>query len=92
MFFRGQNGYSIVWNFQNHTEIALVGSHGKLIIRINKNKVTQRESFGRSDFVGHTWTLPRTFLEYYLESDKLSLHTGEDIQLSFALQKVGVQF
>ena len=68
---------------------ALVGSHGKRIIHINENKVILRESFGRSDFVGHTWTLPRTFLKYYLESEKLTLHTGEDIQLSFALQKVG---
>ena len=70
---------------------ALVGSHGKRIIHINENKVIQRESFGRSDFVGHTWTLPRTFLKYYLESEKLSLHTGEYIQLSFGLQKVGVE-
>ena len=70
---------------------ALVGAHGKVFVHIHDGEVIQRESFGRSDFVGHTWTLPRIFLRYFLESEMFTLHTGEDIQLSFALQKIGIQ-
>ena len=76
---------------------ALVGGNGRSFIELQSlrggktYKMKQRDSVGRQDFVGHTWTLPREFLKYYLEFDMLSLHTGEDIQLSFALQKVGIQ-
>ena len=69
---------------------ALIGANGRTFVSIGE-KMKQREFTGRNDFVGHTWTLPREFLKYYLESEMLSLHTGEDIQLSFALQKVGIE-
>ena len=69
---------------------ALVGANGRTFVNIG-NKMKQGEFPGRNDFVGHTWILPREFLKYYLESEMLSLHTGEDIQLSFALQKVGIE-
>ena len=74
---------------------ALVGATGRIFVRLeqkgHKWKMVQKRTIGRHDFVGHTWTLPREFLKYYLESEMLSLHTGEDIQLSFALQKVGIE-
>ena len=82
-------------NFSKSHGNALVGANGRIFVKLEKKghkwKMIQNEFTGRNDFVGHTWTLPREFLKYYLESDMLSLHTGEDIQLSFALQKVGIE-
>ena len=45
---------------------------------------------GKSDFGGHTWTLPREFLKYYLEMKMPTRYTGEDILLAYALQQHGI--
>lgn len=42
------------------------------------------------DFVGHTWTLRREHLRYYVGDAPFTYTTGEDIQLSFSLQKRGI--
>jgi len=42
------------------------------------------------DFVGHVWLLKRNLLRYYLGEQQFTHATGEDIQLSFALQKKGI--
>lgn len=42
------------------------------------------------DFVGHVWLLKRIFLRYYLGEQQFTYATGEDIQLSYALQKKGI--
>ena len=82
-------------NFSKSHGNALVGANGRTFVKLEKKghkwKMIQHDFPRRNDFVGHTWTLPREFLKYYLESEMLSLHTGEDIQLSFALQKVGIE-
>ena len=71
---------------------ALVGANGRTFLEIGTKKLMQKDFVGKqNDFVGHTWTLPREFLKYYIDSKMFTLHTGEDIQLSFALQKVGIQ-
>lgn len=70
---------------------ALVGGNGRTFERIDTNTVRQNELIGRNDFVGHSWTLMRILLKYYIEMEPFTLHTGEDIQLSYALQKVGIE-
>ena len=78
-------------NFSKSHGNALVGANGRTFVRNYGGKMKQIEFIGKQDFVGHTWTLPREFLKYYLNSKRFTLHTGEDIQLSFALQKVGIE-
>ncbi len=70
---------------------ALVGANGRTFKNLTKQRMVQVEKEGVNDFVGHTWTLPRRFLAYYIVSDMIFYHTGEDIQLSFALQKHGIK-
>ncbi|CAM9352954.1 unnamed protein product, partial [Ectocarpus fasciculatus] len=45
----------------------------------------------RNDFVGHSWTLKREFLKYFFEMTPFTYRTGEDMQLSFALQRHGIE-
>ena len=78
-------------NFSKLHGNGLVGANGRTFVRTAERKMKQTNVTGRQDFVGHTWTLPREFLKYYLNSKRFTLHTGEDIQLSFALQKVGIE-
>ena len=86
----GANGRNFV-RLEKKEKKMLNKSSGKYDSVGHTWKMKQQDFIGRHDFVGHTWTLPREFLKYYLESEMLSLHTGEDIQLSFALQKVGIE-
>ena len=78
-------------NYSMSHQNALVGANGRTFIEIKNNKMIQSDYVGENDFVGHTWTLPRENLKYYLSSEMLTLHTGEDIQLSFALQRIGIK-
>jgi hypothetical protein len=57
---------------------------------LGKNKSIQRQYTGKNDFVGHTWTLPRVYLRYYLNMEPVSRYTGEDVQISYALQQYGI--
>ena len=43
------------------------------------------------DFVGHSWTLKREHLRYFLGERQFTYTTGEDLQLSFALKKHGIE-
>ena len=70
---------------------ALVAANGRTFIEIYKDKVSKREELiGRNDLGGHIWTLPREFLKYYLEMKMPTRYTGEDILISYALQKRGI--
>lgn len=42
---------------------------------------------GYVDFVGHVWTLRREYIRFFLADIQYTYYTGEDIQLSFSLQK-----
>ena len=70
----------------------MVGANGRTFERVDlgKNKVIQRQYTGKNDFVGHTWTLPRVYLRYYLNMEPVSRYTGEDVQISYALQQYGI--
>lgn len=70
----------------------LVGANGRTFERVDlaKTKVIQRQLTGQNDFVGHTWTLPRVYLRYYLNMEPVSRYTGEDVQLAYALQQYGI--
>ena len=84
--------YSIEYSENNGN--ALVGANGRTFVKIDEEKYKVKERWdrvGENDFVGHIWTLPRAFLKYFLESKLITEHTGEDIQLSFALQKYGIK-
>ena len=81
---------------------ALVGGNGRTIASIgtragnaltrHRKKTTQHDATGqgRVDFVGHSWTLRRTHLSFFLGTPPKTLATGEDIQLSHALQQQGI--
>ena len=84
--------YSIEYSRKNNN--ALVGANGRTFVKIDEttHKVIERwNKRGVNDFVGHIWTLPRVFLRYFIESGLVTEHTGEDIQLAFALQKHGIK-
>ncbi len=70
---------------------ALVGANGRTFAQLMKTGLKQVERNGINDFVGHTWTLRRRFLAYFIGENMIFHHTGEDIQLSFALQKHGIK-
>ena len=44
----------------------------------------------RVDYVGHSWTLRRHHLAFFLGDQQLTLETGEDMQLAYSLQKRGI--
>ena len=70
---------------------ALVTANGLTFIRIHENEIPHTKFYeGLNDFGGHTWTLPKQFLKYYLEMEMPTLFTGEDILLSYALQQKGI--
>eukprot|EP00923_Selenidium_pygospionis_P040573 GHVN01070046.1.p1 GENE.GHVN01070046.1~~GHVN01070046.1.p1 ORF type:complete len:739 (+),score=19.01 GHVN01070046.1:676-2892(+) len=75
---------------------SLVGGNGRVFHRMYPErhcldqKGQGRNGPGRVDFVGHSWTLRREFLRFYLGAPVLTYATGEDIQLSFALQRHGI--
>ncbi len=84
--------YSIEYSKKNGN--ALVGANGRTFVNIDAEKCKVKERWdqvGENDFVGHIWTLPRVFLKYLLEMKLITEHTGEDVQLSFALQKHGIR-
>lgn len=72
-------------NSRCFTELLSRPTKGRFVREGTKN----REGF--NDFVGHTWTLKRALLVHFLRDFPLSTASGEDIQLSFALQKVGIK-
>ena len=69
---------------------ALVAANGRTFIKIYEKKCSDIEVIGENDFGGHTWTLPREFLKYYLEMEMPTLYTGEDLLLSCGLQQHGI--
>ena len=73
---------------------ALVGANGRSIVSLlydASNYSRQIERDGENDFVGHTWTLKRQLLKLFLAEPPVTYVTGEDIQLSYALQKYGIK-
>ena len=78
-------------NYSMANNYALIGASGRTFIKIKNNKMVQRDFDGENDFVVHTWTLLREYLKFYVTSQAITQHTGEDVQLAFALQKVGVK-
>jgi hypothetical protein len=72
---------------------ALVGGNGRMIRKLGPGTTfaKQKHPTGRVDFVGHTWTLKREFLRYFLGAKVYTYATGEDIQLAAALQRHGIQ-
>jgi hypothetical protein len=70
----------------------LVGGNGRTFHRIvpEEHCVQQADETGLVDFVGHSWTLKREFLRFYLGMKPLTYETGEDMQLAFALQRHGI--
>lgn len=68
---------------------ALVGANGRIINSISPLKQIRNKG-GENDFVGHTWTLRRELLRYFLATPQYTYLTGEDMQISFALQKHGI--
>jgi 2-polyprenyl-3-methyl-5-hydroxy-6-metoxy-1,4-benzoquinol methylase len=68
---------------------ALVGANGRIIHSISPLKQI-RNKVGENDFVGHTWTMRRELLRYFLATPQYTYLTGEDMQISFALQKHGI--
>jgi hypothetical protein len=74
---------------------ALMGGNGRCILSLpsqaeGTNIVRQEDRDGQNDFVGHSWTLKRDYLRYYFAVQPLTYVTGEDAQLSFALQLNGI--
>ena len=74
---------------------ALMGGNGRCILSLpgrnqNTSLVEQKPRVGQNDFVGHSWTLKRDHLRYFFAAPPLTYATGEDIQLSFALQLNGI--
>lgn len=53
--------------------------------------VLNRRNGAKNDFVGLSWTLKREHLRYFFELAPFSYATGEDMQLSFALQMHGIE-
>ncbi|GMH87701.1 hypothetical protein TrVE_jg2802 [Triparma verrucosa] len=77
---------------QAHSD-ALVGGNSRTFSSISekgKRAVEIEEENKRVDFVGHSWILKREFLRHFLGAKVYTLETGEDIQLSFALQQRGI--
>jgi len=68
---------------------ALVGTNGRIIKSISPLKQIVVNG-AENDFVGHSWTLQRTLIRHYIAQTQYTLVTGEDMQLSFALQKHGI--
>ena len=78
-------------NISKSNANALVTANGRTFIEIYENKEQVRHAYiGKNDFGGHTWTLPREFLKHYLTMEMPTLYTGEDILLSYALQRCGI--
>lgn len=85
-------------DFSKSHNDALVGGNGRKIASVGAQNIfsswnfaNQLESGGRVDFVGHSWTLKREHLRYFLGSYSYTTWTGEDIQLSAALQQWGIE-
>jgi hypothetical protein len=57
-----------------------------LILFVGKNKVIQRQYNGKNDFVGHTWTLPRVYLRYYLNMEPVSRGERSVLESIFSLR------
>jgi hypothetical protein len=61
----------------------LVGANGRTFERVDlgKNNVIQRQYTGKNDFVGHTWTLPRVYLRYYLNMEPVYLYNFNSAEI-----------
>jgi UDP-N-acetylglucosamine 2-epimerase (non-hydrolysing) len=67
---------------------ALVGAHAYNVREITSEGVVLRtHAHGFVDVVGHIWTLRREYIRFFLGDLQFTYTTGEDIQLSFSLQK-----
>lgn len=69
---------------------ALITGNGRIITSVVNNRMVQTGGFGRVDFGGHLWVLPRTHLRHYMSDPPITRRTSEDIQLSFSLLKRGI--
>jgi len=73
---------------------AVIGANGRSIVELLNsapgNFARQVEFDGKNDFVGHTWTLKRQLLKKKFAESPVTYVTGEDIQLAYSLQKMGV--
>jgi len=73
---------------------ALVGANGRTFEYIHDSEhdyAVQYQRTGLNDFVGHTWTLKREHLRAYFAEPPVTYITGEDVQLAYALQKIGIK-
>ena len=74
---------------------ALIGGNGRNIKSIsNAGKYATEENVEKgkkADFVGHSWTLRREYLRVLMQQPFFTFTSAEDITLSFALQKVGIE-
>lgn len=78
--------------FSKSHDDCLVGGNGRTFSQIvpERHCIQQDDNTGLVDFVGHSWTLRREFLRFYLGVQPLTYMTGEDIQLSAALAQHGI--
>ncbi|XP_063423720.1 uncharacterized protein LOC134707668 [Mytilus trossulus] len=72
---------------------AVIGANGRSFIKVHLKTymMVQEDRLGFNDFVGHTWTLPRVFLKAYVTMTPFTLYTGEDVQLAYAMQQIGIK-
>lgn len=84
--------YSLQYSRKHN--FAVVGANCRIFERIDlkANILVQKDRTGKCDFVGHSWTLPRQYLFFYIAMNYLTTFTGEDVQLAFALQQEGIEF
>ncbi|XP_063402266.1 uncharacterized protein LOC134686530 [Mytilus trossulus] len=72
---------------------AVIGANGRSFkkVHLERNMMVQEDRLGFNDFVGHTWTLPRVYLKAYVTMTPFTLYTGEDVQLAYAMQQIGIK-
>lgn len=83
---------------QAHND-ALVGKIGRWFTKLTIDGVTEATEYipafisgpQRVDWVGHSWTLKRDLLRHLFAEPQFTYDSGEDMQLSFALQQHGIE-
>merc|ERR1711933_380388 len=89
----GYNWLKYCVQFSKDHNGALVGGNGRNLVSFNSKtlKVDQKDTkrTGLVDYVGHSWVLKREHLRLFLGFKQYTYSTGEDMQLSFALQLHG---
>lgn len=77
---------SVKLSLQNSN--ALIGANARNLRQISlQGEIRQSNAEGFVDFVGHIWTVYREYLRFFLGDLQYTYTTGEDVQLSFSLQK-----